>query len=152
MNKPDLLNFDKVIEFQQIFDTTSSEPNFDGAELRVSLIQEELNELEQAFVSKDLSEVLDAYNDILFLTIGGLVKNGLIQHFVESFNDVCDSNLSKADLTICDALKTKHKYDILNIETYFEERNGKYITMRKSDDKILKSYIYNKVELSKYFK
>ena len=74
-----------------------------------------------------------------------------IPKFGEIFEEICDSNLSKSDDTEQDALLTKQKYDGLGIETYYQEKFGKFITYRKEDGKILKSYKYTPVSLEKYF-
>lgn len=74
-----------------------------------------------------------------------------IPRFGEIFEEICDSNLSKSDDTEQDALLTKQKYDGLGIETYYQEKFGKFITYRKEDGKILKSYKYTPVSLEKYF-
>jgi hypothetical protein len=60
--------------------------------------------------------------------------------------------LSKADDTLCDALKTRDKYSELNVETYFQlnPNFNKYVTYRKSDGKVLKSHNYVAVDLEKF--
>lgn len=147
------INTNKVRQFQQLFDTVGDKPNFNNMELRIKLLKEELNELEEAYLQGDIIEIADAYGDILFLTLGGVIKNGLEENFEQIFDEICDSNLSKADSTICDALKTQEKYLEENVETHFKlnPEFNKYVTYRSLDNKVLKSYIYTKVELSKYF-
>lgn len=146
------INTKKVKQFQQLFDRVSDAPNFDNMELRINLIQEELDELKEAYLKGDMVEIADAYGDILFLTLGGVLKNGLESNFEQIFDEICDSNLSKADDTMCDALKTREKYDELEVETYFQlnPEFNKYITYRKSDNKVLKSHKYTAVNLEKF--
>jgi predicted HAD superfamily Cof-like phosphohydrolase len=146
------INSNKVAQFQQLFDTIGESPNFDAMELRIKLIQEELDELKEAFLQGDMVEIADAYGDILFITIGGILKNGLEPKFEAIFDEICDSNLSKADDTLCDALKTRDKYLELNVETYFQlnPNFNKYVTYRKSDGKVLKSHNYIAVDLEQF--
>jgi hypothetical protein len=52
-----------------------------------------------------------------------------------------------------EALHTVHLYELgkhpdklgVKIDTYFSKVNDYYIILRKEDDKIMKSYLYNKV-------
>ena len=69
-----MTNFDKVGEFMKTFgQEVKNEPSFSTNkinELRVSLIQEELDELKEAMNNKDLLEVADALTDLLYVTNG----------------------------------------------------------------------------------
>lgn len=143
---------DKVKQFQQTFDSINHNPNLDAMQLRINLIQEELDELHEAFLQGDMVEIADAYGDILFLTLGGIIKNGFETNFEQIFDEICESNLSKADDTMADAMKTYTKYVELGVETYFNinPETMKYVTYRKDDGKILKSHNYNKVNLKKF--
>jgi len=141
---------DKVEKFQSIFDEIGTEPNTKDWELRIKLLQEELNELKDAFEKGDMIEVADAYGDILFLTIGGVLKHK-IPFFEEIFNEICDSNLSKADSCLEDANKSIEQYSQKGIKTHFEQKDSKYLIKRSEDNKVLKSHKYKAVELKKYF-
>lgn len=144
------INTEKVKQFQQLFDTIGNKPNFDNWQLRVKLIQEELDELKEAFESNDMVEVADAYGDIMFLVLGGVYKHG-VPCFEQIFNEICDSNLSKADVTLDDAMLSKQKYSNDNIETHIEHKNNRFIIRRNEDNKVLKSHKYTPVSLEKYF-
>ena len=144
------INTEKVKQFQQLFDTIGNKPNFDNWQLRVKLIQEELDELKEAFESNDMVEVADAYGDIMFLVLGGVYKHG-VPYFEQIFNEICDSNLSKADVTLDDAMLSKQKYSNDNIETHIEYKNNRFIIRRNEDNKVLKSHKYTPVSLEKYF-
>ena len=69
-----MTNFDKVGEFMKTFgQEVKNKPSFSTNkinELRVSLIQEELDELKEAMQNKDLLEVADALTDLLYVTYG----------------------------------------------------------------------------------
>ena len=98
MEKIDSLN--QVAEFHKTFHhpivKTPSIPSEDRCKLRVSLIQEELNELQEAIDNNDLVEVADALADIQYVLSGAVLEFGLGDKFVELFNEVQRSNMSKA--------------------------------------------------------
>ena len=61
--------------------------------LRLSLIQEELEELKKAIQDKDIVEVADALTDILYVTYGAGHAFGI--DLDQCFNEVQNSNMSK---------------------------------------------------------
>ena len=61
--------------------------------LRLSLIQEELDELNKAIQDKDIVEVADALTDILYVTYGAGHAFGI--DLDKCFNEVQNSNMSK---------------------------------------------------------
>ena len=61
--------------------------------LRLSLIQEELDELNKAIQDKDIVEVADALTDILYVTYGAGHAFGI--DLDQCFNEVQNSNMSK---------------------------------------------------------
>ena len=69
-----MTNFNKVWQFMHSFgqETLSSPtlPDVDLAELRLDLIQEEVDELATAFINQDIVEIADALTDILYVTYG----------------------------------------------------------------------------------
>jgi len=93
---------DALVEFHQVFGAhVESAPTVDlPAEviaLRVSLIQEELNEYRHAAEAHDLGEVADALSDLMYVVLGTYVSHGL-QHVAEAlFAEVHRSNMSKLD-------------------------------------------------------
>lgn len=137
----------KVLQFQQIFDTVGEGYNFEQAELRTNLIAEELKELIEALHAKDPKEVLDAYMDIIFLCIGGAIKHGFKDVIDVAFEEVCNSNLSKADNTYHDAMQTQEQYLKKGVKTEIVEKaEDIFVTVRASDGKVLKSYKYQEVK------
>ena len=62
-------------------------------QLRISLIQEELDELKEAMNNKDLIEVADALTDLLYVTYGAGHAFGI--DLDKCFNEVQNSNMSK---------------------------------------------------------
>ena len=69
-----MTNFQKVKTFMETFgQEVKSKPSFSSDkinQLRFDLINEELEELKQAMVNKDILEVADALTDILYVTYG----------------------------------------------------------------------------------
>ena len=70
-------------------------PNEKIVKLRYELIKEELEELNQAILDKDVKEVADALTDILYVTYGAGHAFGI--DLDKCFNEVQKSNMSKLD-------------------------------------------------------
>ena len=92
-------NFSKVGIFMKTFgQDVKNEPSFSTDKinkLRVDLIEEELEELNEAMKNKDLLEVADALTDILYVTYGAGHAFGI--DLDKCFNEVQNSNMSKLD-------------------------------------------------------
>ncbi len=67
-------------------------------ELRLKLLQEELDEYRQAAEAGDLVAIADALTDILYVLFGTYVSHGLQELATELFVEVQRSNMSKLDL------------------------------------------------------
>ena len=95
-----MTNFEKVGLFMKTFgQEVKTHPSLSSTkinDLRISLIQEELEELKQAIKDKNLSEVADALTDILYVTYGAGHAFGL--NLDISFDEVQKSNMSKLGL------------------------------------------------------
>ncbi len=65
--------------------------------LRVSLIQEELNEYREAAEAHDLVAVADALSDLMYVVLGTYVSHGLQDAAEALFAEVHASNMSKRD-------------------------------------------------------
>jgi predicted HAD superfamily Cof-like phosphohydrolase len=146
MEKINSLN--QVAEFHKTFNAPVLEnpeiPSQQRCELRVSLLQEELDELSQAIKDGDLVEIADALCDLQYVLSGAVLEFGLGDKFVELFNEVQRSNMSKACESEREAEETllyyKHKD---GTEGYHKEVGGKWLVYRNEDDKILKSINYS---------
>lgn len=150
MNKIDSLN--QVGEFHKTFNApileTPQIPSKQRCELRVNLLQEELNELKQAIEDGDIVEVADALADLQYVLSGAVLEFGLGEKFVELFDEVQRSNMSKACNSVQEALATLSHYKQKDgTEGYYKEVNGKWIVYRNGDDKILKSVNYSEANL-----
>ncbi|MFY0606949.1 MAG: nucleoside triphosphate pyrophosphohydrolase family protein [Cyclobacteriaceae bacterium] len=150
MEKIDSLN--QVAEFHKTFKHPILDeptiPSKKRSELRVSLIQEELNELKEAIDNDDLVEVADALCDIQYVLSGAVLEFGLGDKFVELFNEVQRSNMSKACKTQQEAQDTVDYYQKeKGTSAYYKEQDGLYLVYRKEDDKTLKSINYSPADL-----
>ena len=94
-----MTNFLKVKEFMKTFgQEVLSKPTFPEnkiIKLRLDLIKEELNELEEAIKDKNLVEIADALTDILYVTYGAGHAFGI--NLDSCFDEVQNSNMSKLD-------------------------------------------------------
>ena len=92
-------NFNKVGTFMKTFgQEVKSKPSFSSDKinkLRIDLIKEELNELQEAMKNNDLLEVADALTDILYVTYGAGHAFGI--NLDKCFEEVQNSNMSKLD-------------------------------------------------------
>lgn len=148
--QPDTLN--AVAEFHRTFNAPILEvptiPSSERCELRVDLLQEELDELKEAIYKNDLVEIADALCDLNYVLMGAVLEFGLAEKFNDLFSNVQISNLSKVCKNETVANDTILDYAKKNIVVYKEEiGNGKYLVKRKSDDKILKSIDYSPADL-----
>ena len=93
----DMSNFNKVKNFMNTYGQEVKEnPEFPDSkivQLRIDLIQEELNELKEAINNNDIVEVADALTDILYVTYGAGHSFGV--DLDSCFNEVQNSNMSK---------------------------------------------------------
>lgn len=89
----------KVLEFHEKFEaliaTKPTMPDFKTKVLRVSLIEEELDELIAALNNNDVVETADALGDLLYVVYGCAVTCGIDLEPV--FDEIHRSNMSKLD-------------------------------------------------------
>jgi len=94
-----MTNFEKVGFFMETFgQEVKTKPSLSSEKinsLRLSLINEELDELKKAMLEKNILEVADALTDILYVTYGAGHAFGI--NLDKCFNEVQDSNMSKLD-------------------------------------------------------
>ena len=90
-------NFNKVGTFMKTFgQEVKTNPSFSSDKinkLRIDLIKEELDELQEAMKNNDLLEVADALTDILYVTYGAGHAFGI--DLDKCFDEVQNSNMSK---------------------------------------------------------
>ena len=92
-----MTNFEKVGLFMKTFGQEVKKKSGFSTEkinkLRVSLINEELEEFKEAIKNNDLKEVADALTDILYVTYGAGHAFGI--DLDKCFDEVQNSNMSK---------------------------------------------------------
>ena len=92
-------NFIRVMDFMNNFgQEVKYNPEFPDEKvqkLRISLIEEELEELKEAMEKKDVVGVADALTDILYVTYGAGAAFGI--DLDKCFKEVHSSNMSKLD-------------------------------------------------------
>ena len=92
-------NFNKVGTFMKTFgQEVKTKPSLSSDKinkLRIDLIKEELDELQEAMKNNDLLEVADALTDILYVTYGAGHAFGI--NLDKCFDEVQNSNMSKLD-------------------------------------------------------
>ena len=90
-------NFNKVGTFMKTFgQEVKTKPSFSSDKinkLRIDLIKEELDEIQEAMKNNDLLEVADALTDILYVTYGAGHAFGI--DLDKCFDEVQNSNMSK---------------------------------------------------------
>lgn len=96
-------------------------PTKERCELRQKILQEEVDELKNAWQTGNLIEVADALADIHYVLMGTVLEFGLQDKYPEIFREVHRSNMSKLD------------------------ENGK--PLYREDGKVIKSNLYTKPKI-----
>jgi NTP pyrophosphatase (non-canonical NTP hydrolase) len=148
-------DFESVTEFNRTFGVPVHEkPQWDIfdrdpmlVQYRLSLIKEELSELEEAVRAKDLVETIDALADLIYVVQGMGSSLGL--DVDRAFDIVHRSNMSKVCKTEDEARETVAFYeankDVLGYDSpaYRKSPDGKhYVVDNQSTMKVLKSIHY----------
>lgn len=146
------MNYIKLVEeFHKTFGAPILEnpemPSKERCNLRVKLIQEELDEMKEAIENEDVIEIADSLGDLMVVLCGSILEFGMGNKFNDIFENIHNSNMSKACDSEREALETllfyKHKD---GTEGYYKEVEGKWLVYR-DDDKILKSINYSPANL-----
>ena len=150
MKDPNSLS--KVAEFHTTFkhpiESNPVIPAENRCKLRVSLIAEELKELQEAIDNKDLVEVADAFCDLQYVLSGAILEFGLGEKFADLFNEVHRSNMSKACKTVEEAEQTIAHYKAKDgVDAHYKESDGLFLVYRDADHKTLKSVAYSPADL-----
>ena len=94
-----MTNFEKVRLFMKTFgQEVKTNPSLSTKkinDLRISLINEELDEFREAINNNNIKEVADALTDILYVTYGAGHALGI--NLDKCFEEVQNSNMSKLD-------------------------------------------------------
>lgn len=151
MEKIDALN--QVAEFHRTFNAPILDkpqiPSKERVALRISLLQEELKELQEAIDQNDIVEVADALCDLQYVLSGAVLEFGLGEKFADLFNEVHRSNMSKACSNEEEINETLQLYSERGEEVYTEIMGNKINVLRKGDQKVLKNKYYSPADLQK---
>ena len=149
MDKIDSLN--QVAEFHKTFNAPilnqPTIPSKERCNLRIALLQEELNELKEAIADNDLVEIADALCDLQYVLSGAVLEFGLGEKFVTLFDEVQRSNMSKACATQQEADETIAFYKEKGEDAYAQIAGDKINVHRVSDQKVLKNKYYSPADL-----
>ena len=137
--------FHQTFQHPILVQPTIPDPKRSG--LRVSLIAEELRELEEAIAANDIIEVADALCDIQYVLSGAILEFGLGDKFKALFDEVQRSNMSKACDTAEEAEDTIIHYKAQGVDCHYEQKEEKYLVFRTADRKTLKSVNYSPADL-----
>jgi predicted HAD superfamily Cof-like phosphohydrolase len=143
-----------VADFHHLFDApvldTPAIPSPDRCELRVNLLQEELNELKEAIENKDIVGVADALGDLQYVLSGAILEFGLGSKFAKIFDEIQRSNMSKTcdDMEIAE-LTSAHYVNEKGFETKIVQKESVYLVYRIPDHKVLKSVNYSEADLKR---
>lgn len=117
-----------------------------------NFLLEELNEYKQACIDKNEVEVLDALVDLMYVLCNGIMIHGMKDIYVQAFEEVQRSNLSKicvneeqAKLTV--SIRSKQQ----NEPCHYEKVDNHYVVYRTRDMKVMKSIGYFAPNLKQFF-
>jgi predicted HAD superfamily Cof-like phosphohydrolase len=116
--------------------------------LRVSLLAEELKELEEGIRNKDIVEVADALCDLQYVLSGAILEFGLADKFSALFEEVQRSNMSKACTSEEEAQATVTFYQAKGTDCFYEKAGDLFLVYRVGDRKTLKSVNYSPANLA----
>lgn len=159
-----LSNFEKVYEFNKLFGIHTQDTPFqniftenpDLLKYRLSLIEEECKELQDASRENNFTEIVDALSDILYVVYGMGVSLGV--DLDKSFNIVHDSNMSKMCKTEDEAQRTVEWYKenmlvLYKDPQYRKSDDGKHwVVYNAETGKILKSILYTPANFTEMLK
>ncbi len=155
--KNDRLHFITEVEtFNKLFgklnNYTPTIPEKMERDFIYNFILEELDEYKSAAEKGDIVEVLDAFCDIMYVLSAGIMAYGLKDKFVDAYNEVQESNLSKSCATEEEADATaKFRAAASGRPCHFEKRGDKYVVYRSEDRKVQKSLSYFAPNLKQFF-
>ena len=149
---PSLDALNQVAEFHRTFQhpilAQPTIPSPERCALRVSLIAEELKELQEAIAANDLVEVADALCDIQYVLSGAVLEFGLGEKFRALFDEVQRSNMSKTCHSMEEAEATRQHYKTTQgVDSYIRKVDDVYLVYREGDHKTLKSINYSPADL-----
>ncbi len=151
---PEPTPLNDVAEFHRTFHLpildSPAIPGEDRCALRVTLLQEELDELKEAIAQNDITAVADALSDIQYVLSGAILEFGLGRKFKALFEEVQRSNMSKVCEDYVTAAETVAYYIQRDgTRGLIHESHSGFLVYRESDRKVLKSVKYSPADLER---
>lgn len=106
---------------------------WDVIDHQLMIIESEFNEMRDGIKARNIAELRDGIQDLLF-TVYGLAWRAGFDADVD-FAEVVRSNLTKFDANEEDALRTQEKYQAIGVKTYCQKvtaENGRVFYVTKS--------------------
>lgn len=117
-----------------------------------NFILEELDEYKEACEKKDIVGVADALGDIMYVLCNGIMLHGMKDTFINVYNEIQASNLSKVCKTEDIAIQTvKERETTLGKPCHYEKVGENWIVYRTEDMKVQKSIEYFKPNLKQFY-
>lgn len=123
-------NFEKVRDFNNCFGHVVHETHYNNVfdedpklvELRLNLINEEINELKEAYENDDIVEIIDALSDILYVGYGLCVCFGInidneYSKFMIDYHRVLKNNLSITEEDFSNQTNFEKTQTIISIQS-----------------------------------
>ena len=149
---------EQVKEFSKEFGyLVAKKPSFPDAKtikLRIDLMREELNEIEEAINNKDLPNLLKEFADLDYVLKGSILSFGLGDIYTKGFKEVHRSNMSKTCDTIEEARQTAIFYQRekkLPTDIIENKNTGTFSVINQKTKKLVKSKSYTEANMSTFF-
>jgi hypothetical protein len=100
----------------------------------------------------DIVGIADALGDIMYVLCGGILMHGLQDKFINIYDEIQASNMSKVCKTEEEAIKTAEiRSDQQGTPCHYEKIGEYYVVKRTSDNKVMKSISYFAPNLEQFF-
>jgi len=139
MGKPEANNYEPTLSTKEAQDFI------------YNFIKEELDEYRQSCEDGDIIGIADALGDIMYVLCNGILVHGLKDKFIDIYNEIQSSNMSKSCETEEIAKQTvEHIQNIKGYPCYYEKVDNGWVVYRSSDKKVQKSIKYFKPNLKQF--
>ena len=120
------------------------------AQFYIDMLQEELDEMQEAVNNNDLVEIADALCDIQVFHSNAVLGFGLQKHFRHLMDEVHRSNMSKICKTVGEAQETCHRRTLETDKVHiYKKIDDHYVVYYEHNGKVRKSINFQEPNLSK---
>ena len=142
-------------EFGYLVAEKPSFPDEKTIKLRVSLMREELKEIEESIEERNLPNLLKEFADLAYVLKGSIIAFGMHKVYPEAFKEVHRSNMSKTCKTYLEATETaifyQHEKQMFT-DIVENQDTGNFRVINNSTGKLVKSKSYTNAEMKQFFK